>query len=57
MPSSDLQIECGYQFTQKLEGMFVDIKVSTDTMDLYKTHVAQNTVSSASLQSHGMSSS
>lgn len=40
-PHLSPQVECGYQFTQKLEGMFMDIRVSTDTMDLYKTHVAQ----------------
>lgn len=42
--SARLQIECGYQFTQKLEGMFMDIRVSTDTMDMYKNHVAQTSV-------------
>lgn len=34
-----LKIECGYQFTQKLEGMFHDMRISTDTMDAYKSHV------------------
>ncbi|KAJ3108299.1 hypothetical protein HDU96_007554 [Phlyctochytrium bullatum] len=27
-----LKIECGYQFTAKLEGMFIDMKLSTDLM-------------------------
>ncbi|KAJ6619719.1 Cullin-domain-containing protein [Mycena sp. CBHHK59/15] len=27
-----LKVECGYQFTQKLEGMFHDMKLSEDTM-------------------------
>ena len=34
-----LKVECGYQFTQKLEGMFHDMRISTDTMDAYKSHV------------------
>ena len=41
------QIECGYQFTQKLEGMFMDIRVSTDTMEMYKQHVGQSPVRSS----------
>ncbi|KAI0033547.1 Cullin-domain-containing protein [Vararia minispora EC-137] len=35
-----LKVECGYQFTQKLEGMFHDMKTSSDTMQAYKTHLA-----------------
>jgi len=34
-----LKTECGYQFTSKLEGMFTDMKVSTDTMANFKNHV------------------
>ncbi|KIY72339.1 Cullin-domain-containing protein [Cylindrobasidium torrendii FP15055 ss-10] len=34
-----LKIECGTQFTQKLEGMFHDMKVSSDTMEAYKQHL------------------
>jgi cullin 3 len=34
-----LKIECGYQFTQKLEGMFYDMKISNDTMQAYKKHL------------------
>ncbi|KAJ7066932.1 Cullin-domain-containing protein [Mycena amicta] len=36
-----LKVECGYQFTQKLEGMFHDMKLSEDTMKAYRTHIAQ----------------
>ncbi|KAJ7104186.1 Cullin-domain-containing protein [Mycena belliarum] len=36
-----LKVECGYQFTQKLEGMFHDMKISEDTMKAYKTHLSQ----------------
>lgn len=35
-----LKVECGFQFTQKLEGMFHDMKISNDTMDAYKKHTA-----------------
>ncbi|KAL0061909.1 hypothetical protein AAF712_011193 [Marasmius tenuissimus] len=35
-----LKVECGYQFTQKLEGMFNDMKISADHMDEYKKHIA-----------------
>ncbi|KAF7312292.1 CULLIN-2 domain-containing protein [Mycena indigotica] len=35
-----LKVECGYQFTQKLEGMFNDIKISEETMKAYKRHLA-----------------
>ncbi|KAF9402557.1 Cullin-3 [Mortierella sp. AD011] len=31
-----LKIECGYQFTSKLEGMFQDMRLSTDTMTSFK---------------------
>ncbi|KAJ7637736.1 Cullin [Mycena polygramma] len=36
-----LKVECGYQFTQKLEGMFHDMKISEDTMKEYRTHLSQ----------------
>jgi cullin 3 len=39
-----LKVECGYQFTQKLEGMFHDMKLSADTMDVYRNHLAKTTV-------------
>ncbi|KAG9315306.1 Cullin [Chiua virens] len=34
-----LKVECGYQFTQKLEGMFNDIKISSETMQGYRQHL------------------
>lgn len=36
MMISKLKTECGYQFTSKLEGMFNDMKLSSDTMDAFK---------------------
>lgn len=33
---SKLKAECGYQFTSKLEGMFVDIGMSKEIMEQYK---------------------
>lgn len=39
-----LKVECGYQFTLKLEGMFHDIKISNDTMQAYQAHLAKTTV-------------
>ncbi|KAJ7227159.1 Cullin-domain-containing protein [Mycena pura] len=36
-----LKVECGYQFTQKLEGMFHDMKISEDTMKAYRVHLSQ----------------
>lgn len=41
-----LKVECGFQFTQKLEGMFHDMKISAETMEAYKAHLAKTTVSS-----------
>lgn len=34
-----LKTECGYQFTSKLEGMFTDMKLSSDTMEGFKSHI------------------
>lgn len=34
-----LKVECGYQFTQKLEGMFHDMKISADTMQAYRKYL------------------
>ncbi|RUS17941.1 Cullin [Endogone sp. FLAS-F59071] len=31
-----LKVECGYQFTTKLEGMFNDMRISTDTLTAFK---------------------
>jgi len=42
-----LKIECGFQFTQKLEGMFNDMKISNDHMKAYQEHLAKTTVCSA----------
>lgn len=39
-----LKVECGFQFTQKLEGMFHDMKISNDTMKAYKEHLAKGIV-------------
>ncbi|KAF7374903.1 CULLIN-2 domain-containing protein [Mycena sanguinolenta] len=36
-----LKIECGHQFTQKLEGMFKDMALSEDAMKAYKKHLGQ----------------
>ena len=39
-----LKVECGFQFTVKLEGMFHDMKLSADTMKAYRDHVVNMTV-------------
>lgn len=39
-----LKVECGYQFTQKLEGMFHDMKISAETMQAYRDHLARNAI-------------
>lgn len=39
-----LKVECGHQFTQKLEGMFNDMKLSAETMEGYRAHVERTTV-------------
>ena len=39
-----LKVECGYQFTHKLEGMFNDMKLSTEIMEGYREHLARTTV-------------
>ena len=38
---SKLRVECGYQFTSKLEGMFNDIRLSKDAQVVYKSHIAK----------------
>jgi len=40
---SKLKVECGFHFTQKLEGMFIDMKTSSDTTDAYQKHLANLT--------------
>ncbi|KAI0719294.1 Cullin-domain-containing protein [Cerioporus squamosus] len=37
-----LKVECGYQFTQKLEGMFHDMKLSADTMEAFRDALSKN---------------
>jgi cullin 3 len=37
---SKLKTECGYQFTSKLEGMFQDMKQSSQTIDGFKNYVS-----------------
>lgn len=39
-----LKVECGFQFTQKLEGMFHDMRISEDTMKAYRKHLEDTTV-------------
>lgn len=39
-----LKVECGYQFTQRMEGMFHDMKISAETMDAYRGHLANTIV-------------
>ncbi|KAK0193778.1 Cullin [Armillaria mellea] len=45
-----LKVECGYQFTQKLEGMFNDMKVSVDTMNEFKDYLQKPGISSLSIE-------
>ncbi|CDO78180.1 hypothetical protein BN946_scf184797.g6 [Trametes cinnabarina] len=39
-----LKVECGYQFTQKLEGMFHDMKISAETLQAYRDYLAKNSI-------------
>ena len=48
-----LKIECGYQFTQKLEGMFNDMKISFETMQGYRQHLQKISVSQGNFQNFG----
>lgn len=41
------KVEQGIQFTQKMEGMFNDMKISADTTKDYLDHIAKTTVSQA----------
>ena len=45
-----LKVECGHQFTQKLEGMFNDMKLSAETMEGYRAHLERTTVCHSSPQ-------
>ena len=47
-----LKAECGYQFTTKLEGMFVDMNISKTLMEQYKQFIASNSTSSSSSSSN-----
>lgn len=40
-----LKTECGYQFTSKLEGMFTDMKLSSDAMEGFKNYLRNLQVS------------
>ncbi|KAG0216268.1 Cullin-3 [Mortierella sp. GBA30] len=37
-----LKVECGYQFTSKLEGMFTDMRLSQDAMGAFKEYLDKN---------------
>ena len=39
-----LKVECGFQFTKKMEGMFQDMKVSVDTTSAYKDYIQSTAV-------------
>ncbi|KAI8886688.1 Cullin-domain-containing protein [Backusella circina FSU 941] len=39
---SKLKRECGYQFTNKLEGMFNDMRLSSDMISIYKDYVEKS---------------
>ncbi|KAF5838342.1 Cullin [Dunaliella salina] len=39
-----LKTECGYQFTSKLESMFTDIKTSRDTMQDFRSKLAEKNI-------------
>jgi cullin 3 len=41
-----LKIECGFQFTKKMEGMFHDMKLSSEVMSAYRDHITNTTVRS-----------
>lgn len=48
-----LKVECGYQFTQKLEGMFNDMKISSETMQDYRQHLQNISVSQGGFKVQG----
>lgn len=47
-----LKVESGFQFTQKMEGMFNDMKLSADAMKAYKSHLEKTTVRGIPLVIH-----
>ncbi|KAJ3257177.1 hypothetical protein HK103_004875 [Boothiomyces macroporosus] len=46
---SKLKLECGYQFTSKLEGMFTDSRLSLDLSSAFKQQVLQKGISAPEL--------
>lgn len=42
-----LKVECGFQFTKKMEGMFQDMKISADTTSEYKNYIQSTGVGSS----------
>ncbi|PVF92727.1 Cullin-domain-containing protein [Serendipita vermifera] len=44
-----LKVECGFQFTKKMEGMFNDMKLSTDIMVTYKDYLSKTTAPSVEI--------
>ncbi|EJD48922.1 Cullin-domain-containing protein [Auricularia subglabra TFB-10046 SS5] len=51
-----LKVECGFQFTQKLEGMFNDMKLSTEAMQGYKTYLSTTSAPEIELNATVMTS-
>ncbi|XP_058508668.1 cullin-3-like [Solea solea] len=47
---SKLKLECGYQFTTKLEGMLRDMSISKTTMDEFRQHIQTTSVSGVDLR-------
>ena len=45
-----LKVECGFQFTQKLEQMFNDMSTSADTMTAYRDHISRQEVRSVAIR-------
>lgn len=44
-----LKVECGYQFTKKMEGMFNDMKLSSDITSAYKDYLSGTTAPSVEI--------
>ncbi|KAI0077913.1 Cullin-domain-containing protein [Panus rudis PR-1116 ss-1] len=40
-----LKVECGTQFTQRMEGMFHDMKISAETMQAYREYLSKTALS------------
>ena len=41
---SKLKIECGHQYTSKLEGMFNDVRMAEELNEQYRIYVQENEV-------------